>query len=63
MTKDEFKATAAENAALAHEMSDRLEAERKEKLKNGEKPSLVNSIFKAFFSGLSSQMDRASRIK
>lgn len=63
MTKDEFKATAAENAASTREMSERLHAEKMAKLKNGEKPSLVNSIFEAFFSGLSRQMDRASRIK
>lgn len=63
MTKDEFRATAAENAASTREMSERLHAEKMAKLKNGEKPSLVNSIFEAFFSGLSRQMDRASRIK
>ena len=63
MTKDEFRATAAENAASTRAMSESLHDERMAKLKNGEKPSLVNSIFEAFFSGLSRQMDRASRIK
>lgn len=63
MTKDEFKATAAENASMLREKKQELDERNKDENGNKKKTSIVESALSWFLGGLAGQMDRAAKLK